>query len=284
MSLTKNRYDDDGSFNAWPAYQAWLKKTNPVEPLTGIAHLPISIIHDGQDTDHGPLSHSVDFVEQARAMGQRPRFEHPRNQNPPPRRVDVFKQQVTWLAQQRRAETEPLSFSADTMQGPLSRVFARRFVLVEATGGTENEQAANRKLSVAFQEAWRRTNYGPCRVVKDRELPTDEEQHSHLVLLGNAETNSVWKRLAPALPITAEPSRIVIDGRTFTGESLAFQAWFPHPTITGKKVVLIGAARAEDAVFGTLELSLDGWFDYAIWKKELGLPVLMAAERINAMH
>ncbi len=269
-------YDDDGRFNAWPAYRTWLQNTDPVIPAANISNLPVWVLHDGVDPGHGPLSHSVDFVEQARAVGNHPKFERIRHPVPRPSSA-VFARQLSWLVQQHRAQPEPFTISADAMIGPLAQVFSRRFVLVEATGGNENDRAANEKLSTQFQEAWRRTNFGPCRVIKDRELTADEEQRSHLVLLGNAVTNSVWGRLSPNLPVEMESKKISIGGRVYEGEALALQAWFPHPAIKGKKVVLIGAAYPEDAVFGTLELSLDGWFDYAIWGTNHGLSTLVAA-------
>ncbi|MFZ5495407.1 MAG: alpha/beta hydrolase-fold protein [Verrucomicrobiota bacterium] len=282
LHRVKNRFDDDGSFNAWPAYQAWLQQTDPVTPLAAIANIPIWIIHGGGDDDHGPLSHSVDLIEQARAMGHRPRFDNYRNQWPALTRLAIFEQQLAWQAQQRRTEPAPLDLANDNTGGPLSRVFAERFIVVEATGGNESERAANRRLSTEFQEAWRRTNYGPCRVIEDRELPAEEESRSHLVLLGNAGTNLIWNRLAARLPLTVEATRLKIGGRTHEGDALAFQAWFPHPVQPGKKVVLIGSAHPENAVFGTMELSLDGWFDYAIWKKTPDGSLLLAAERIPA--
>ncbi len=286
LHRVKNRFDDDGLFNDWPAYHAWLQATDPVAPLAEIGNLPIWIIHDGADADHGPLSHSVDLVEQSRAAGHPLRFDHQRSLKRPPsrlagqaRQIAVFERVLAWLARQKRAEPAPLAPAADHSGGPLSRAFAERFILVEASGGSESERAANRKLSGDFQDAWRRTNYGPCRVIPDHELAIEEERHSHLVLLGNAGTNLVWNRLAARLPLTMEPARIKIGGRTYEGEALALQAWFPHPEHPGKKVVLIGGARPEQTVFGTLELALDGWFDYAIWGKAQERDGLLAAER-----
>jgi hypothetical protein len=275
----KNRFDDDGVFNDWPAYQAWLQATDPVVPLAGIGSLPIWIIHDGVDADHGPLSHSVDLVEQARAVGHKIRFEHEQRRSLPPTRLMVFERQLAWLAQQRRTEPEPLSFVADNRGGPLSRIFAERVVVVEATGGSTADRAANAQLSAEFQDAWRRTNYGPCRVIRDRDLTVEEEQRSHLVLLGNARTNQVWHRLAAQLPVTSTEEGITIDGHSFSGKALVFQAWFLHPDQPGKKVALVGGADLGKASFGTLELALDGWFDYAVWDNESGQPRLVEAER-----
>jgi len=273
----KNRYDDNGEFAEFPAYRAWLNSTDPVMPLAGLPDIPIWIIHDGMDPGHGPLGHSVDFVEAARAMGNRPRFD--RNKTSPPVRFTLHEQQLAWLAKQHREEAKPLDFSLNAPSGPLSTVFAGRFILVEATGGTAADRAANQKLSADFQEAWRGTNVVSCRVTTDRQLASEEEKQSNLVLLGNAETNLVWQRLAPQLPVTITGSEIAIEGHSVQGKALALQAWFPHPEQPGKRIALLGGTALGKVSFGTLELALDGWFDYSIWDTESGEPVLLTAER-----
>jgi hypothetical protein len=279
LNRVKNRYDDDGAFQDWMSYRRWLLENDPVGKLAEVKGMPIWINHDGNDPDHGPLSHSVAFVELARSLGSRPKLE--RNRTNPPGREVITERLFTWMAQQRRVDPEPLVFGAIQSGGPLSRAFAQRFIVVEATGGTEIERAANRKLSSEFQASWIRTNYGRCRVVEDRELLPDEEQRSNLVLLGNSSTNLVWARFASQLPVTVEPSRIILGGQVYVGDNLAFQAWFPHPSVPGKKLVLIGASHSEHAVFGTLELSLDGWFDYSVWRNDSERSVLLAAERFK---
>jgi hypothetical protein len=275
----KNRFDDDETFNAFPTYRAWLQETDPLIPLAGIRNLPIWIIHDGADPDHGPLSHSVDFVEEARAAGNRPRFD--RNKTSPPIRFAISERQLDWLSQQRRKEAHPINFLSDNSGGPLSRTFAERFILVEATGGGEADRAANQKLSKAFQESWRNTNYVSCRVILDKELTQEEEHQSHLVLLGNSQTNLVWQRLASLLPVSLQKDGVTVAGKSWPGNALALQAWCPHPTIPGKKIILIGSYSPVNAVFGTLELCQDGWFDYAVWDNSERHCRLVAAARYS---
>jgi len=275
----KNRFDDGAEYSGYEAYRVWLLETTPVQALSLVKNLPVWINHDADDPGHGPIGHSVDFLEQARAAGQKPKFT--RYTFPRPLRRVVEERQLTWLAQQQREKIEPLIFGVNQSGGPLSRSFAERFIVVEATGGNEAERAANRKLSSEFQAAWLRTNYGPCRVVEDRALSADEDRRSNLVLLGNAETNVVWAKFSARLPIKIEPNRLTLGGRSYDGEGLALQAWFQHPDHAEKKVVLIGAARPEHAVFGTLELALDGWFDYSVWRHDGDRSFLVAAERFN---
>jgi hypothetical protein len=273
----KNRFDDSGEYASQPAYRDWLRKTDPLSDLAKVKDLPIWIIHDDVDPDHGPLSHSVDFVEEARALGNSPRFSRLKS-TPVTWFSCTTEAQMIWLSKLRRANAELRSRSARNNTGPLSRVFAERFIVVEATGGDESDRKANAALAQAFQDAWRRTNCGSsCRMVLDTELVPNEEQTSNLVLLGNEHTNSVWKRFVGHLPLSMDASRLTINGQVWDGRVLGVQAWFPHPTIPGRKIAVIGGPSAGATVFGTLDLCVDGWFDYAVWDIVNGKPYLAIA-------
>ena len=279
MHRVKNRFDDDGRYDQLTAYKTWLQATDPVRPLASLRDLPIWIIHQGVDPGHGPLAHAVDFVTEARAVGNHPRFDRVRGERLT--KLSLYERQFSWLAQQRRNGPAPLDFAV-TQGGPLSRAFAERFIVVEATEGGDAEKAANQALSLAFQKAWQDTNYVGCRVIKDRELTAEEERQSNLVLIGNAQTNQVWQRLAAQLPVAFAANGITINGHSYQGRALGLQAWFPHPRQPGRKVVLLGGYELGKMAFGTLELALDGWFDYAIWNNGADGPQLMAAEHYPA--
>jgi hypothetical protein len=163
--------------------------------------------------------------------------------------------------------------------GPINHALADRFVVVEATNGTDADREACRRISRSFQEAWRKSQYGDCRVMADSALTVEEERSSNLVLIGNAETNKAWGQLAAKLPAHLKSDSIAIDGRTFQGKDLAIQGVVVHPDYPERRIVFIGSANPATAVFGTQELAIDGWFDYAIWRNVGGKAELIAAER-----
>jgi hypothetical protein len=236
------------------------------------------IIHDGVDPGHGPLAHSVDLVEQARANGWTPRFD--RVLAPSFVRTTVWEQQLAWLAQQvKKTSGHPAPPVANASVGPVCRAFAERFVVVEATGGSDTDREACRRTSLSFQDAWRRTQFGDCRVMSDVALTAEEARDSNLVLIGNADTNKAWGRLAAKLPAHLKADSIDIAGHTFQGKDLAIQGVVVHPDYPDRRIVFIGSANLETAVFGTQELAIDGWFDYAIWQNVGGKAELIAAER-----
>ncbi|MFA5264407.1 MAG: hypothetical protein WC378_11330 [Opitutaceae bacterium] len=275
----KNRFDDGGEYASQPAYRRWLAETDPVECMAAIKDLPVWIIHDSADPDHGPLSHSVDYFEMARALGNHPRLDigHP----PGPPRMQLIEKQLAWLVQHKRSVVKENAPEDDTKEhdGPLSRAFAERIVLVTGTGGSQAEKEAAQSWSAAFRAAWKKTNYVDCRAIEDVELAETEEAQSNLVLIGNETCNTIWKKLAGERSIVVAPGEVSVGGRKWTGGNLAVQAWERHPKHPERRIVLIGAADLEKSGVGTMELALDGWFDFAVWKKEGGRAVLVYTGR-----
>lgn len=266
LNRLKNRFDDTGAYAGQEAYQSWLRQTDPLERLAAIPDLPIWIIHDGVDPDHGPLAESVDFIEEARANGLNPRFTHPKELFSS--RLPMWRGLLTWLVRQKRppGNLAISGFPASADEGPVSRAFAEPFVVVRPTGGNALEQQACKRLVDAFRQTWQKTQYGDCRIVPDVELTPEEEKTENLILLGNERVNRVWARLANRLPFKLGAAGITVRDRQINGPNLSMEAIFWNPDFARRKVVLIGGADLLHMTFGTLDLSVDGWFDYAIWQ------------------
>jgi pimeloyl-ACP methyl ester carboxylesterase len=274
----KYRFDDSGEYAGLEAYRAWLKETDPMDKLAMIRDLPTWIVHDGVDPGHGPLSHSVAFYELARAYGNAPRFDHVEYGG----RATIWNNFFTWMTRQRREKVAAAGAPTTAENGPISRVFAGRFVVVEASRGNETEKAESRRISQSFQAAWHRTQFGDCRVVQDTELNEQEERTSNLVIIGNARTNAIWGRLVGQLPMKLSGGAIEIDGNRYEGNKLSIQCLAVHPNGTGRRIVFIGGEDLASAKFGTQELAIDGWFDYAIWDSTGGEPKLIDAKRYKS--
>ncbi len=87
----------------------------------------------------------------------------------------------------------------------------------------------------------------------------------------------LWRALEPALPISFGNELIRVKGREFKGAELSVQALSPHPQYPERKLVLVGGQDAKSVGFSTLELAVDGWFDFALFQKNQGLPTLIQA-------
>jgi hypothetical protein len=81
------------------------------------------------------------------------------------------------------------------------------------------------------------------------------------------------------LPVRLGNEYVEAHGRRFTGADLSVITVCRNPLEERRKVVLIGAAELPEANFGTMELAIDGWFDFAIWRKSGNGAALVGAER-----
>lgn len=273
----KGRFDEREDFPQSRSYRAWLQETDPMEAFDPLGDIPMLIMHDEADPDHGPLSQTVELVNKLRAIGGRVQFDHHRTAAPRPIRERLVRDQLAWLCRQRRVDASDehgLSNAPATVAGALGT----RFVVVRATGGDAAGRGAAARWCDEFAAAWQRTTFVPCRIVEDTQLTDAEERGSNLVLVGSATSNKVWNRLADRLPVRMTQDAIEIGGQGYQGRGLSIQAVLAHPEYAGRKLVVIGSADSA-AGFGTQELAIDGWFNYAIWSSESGAPRLLAAER-----
>jgi len=262
----KGRLDERAEFRAFEAYREWLRATDPLVHCESLAGLPIQIVHDGVDPEHGPLGDSVELVNALRVRGGTVEFARKRVE-PLAIRAEWVWAQLVWACNWRRGDASD-ELGEDASEEPLSvaAVLGERFIVVRGTGGTVEEREAASRWCEAFCAAWKRTAFVDCRVVDDVALTDEEQRVSHLVLIGSPVSNRVWRRLEAALPLKLTRGKIEILGETRTGDSLGVQAAFPNPEVPERKVLVIGSA-APDADFGTMELALDGWFLWAVWRE-----------------
>jgi hypothetical protein len=277
MHRLKNKFYDSGEYKNQPAYRAWLKETDPFNAFATMPNIPVLILHDGFDPDHGPLAQSVEFVESSRAYGNHPEFFH--EKIPRVTRISVYEKLMVWLAKQRRANAGPLTFNQSPSYGPLSRALAERFVLVRGTQGTESEKVANTRWCKEFENTWLRSNFVQCRVVSDVDLSDKEQRDSNLVIIGNPVTNLVWKRFEGSISLLVGADKVVVKNKEWVGGGLGLQAWCRNPDFPNRRIVFIGAADLDNAAVGSMELALDGWFDFAVWKREGNEVRLLEADR-----
>lgn len=104
-----------------------------------------------------------------------------------------------------------------------------------------------------------------CPTSTDMALTKEEEESCHLILLGNAQTNGVRRRYQVSIPVRMSPGSVEIGGEQWSGQKLGVQAVFAHPKNVSRRIVVIGADDVSSANIGTMDLSLDGWFDFAVW-------------------
>lgn len=277
----RNTFSDRGEYRGFSAYRNWISENDPLPGLFDLRNVPMLVVHDGAEPGHGPLAESSAFMALAKARGFPATLEvRPQTEG---QHFASWERLIVWLAKQKRisaSERRDEQRLADPSSGPIARAFSAPFMLVEGIGRDQRETDALKRLSREFQDAWRTSNFGECRVVSADRVSDADEREYNLILVGNRETNLLWSRLADRLRISLKDHEVRVDEKIVTGKTLSAQIGFPHPEYPKRQVVFVGAADLSAARFGTMDLSVDGWFDYSIWEcGEKEHPKLLVAER-----
>jgi pimeloyl-ACP methyl ester carboxylesterase len=268
-------------FGGLKAFQEWVSDTSEVPKLLVHSGPPIHIICDGEEPGHGHLDASLAFMDEVRQFGFPATFEQ--RGATLANHFGAWEYLFRWLESyrampgggsgDRTADSDP----GESEDRGVMSAFSRRFLVVEGTGGDATDREAIRRISGQFQAAWRAAHFGSCRVEPDNRASLDDPGTSTFVLIGNQRTNRMWRSISGSLPVTIRSGGVTIGSRTWTGRSLAFIASLPFAAVASGDIVLLGSNNLGAAHFGTLNLSANGWFDYAVWSSEAGHPALIDA-------
>lgn len=278
-----NRYAERDPFTAWPDYQKWIAAADPAaEFLRTRNSTPLRIVNDNNsEPGHGELRFAEEFVREARRFEIVPVAEW--KSGVIFHNVE-FEQMVRWFLRQQRGDPSDECVNwprTNDGPGPIAKAFAKPFVVVEGTQGSAAQRSANRAITQRFQEAWSRNQFAGCRVVPDTEVTAEMRTTVNLVLIGNAETNLVWQAIDDRLPFKVSSTAITYGAHRWSKSSSALQAVVESPWNPSRQIVLLGGCDLKSARFGTLELAMDGWYDFAIWETERLIPKLVVAERLK---
>jgi pimeloyl-ACP methyl ester carboxylesterase len=263
-------YGDGDVFLGSDTYLQSIADRNPLAGLEVLKPLPTRVLFDDGAQGHGTLRDSQAVVDAASKAGTVVQFDKvPLSLG----HLGAWRSLIEWCGGIRRQPPPKRGPKADARGGgavgPISAVFPEGFLLVEGTSGSPVQLESIRRATAEFKSAWRASYYGDCPLVADIALTPALERTKNLVLVGTPETNSAFARLAAHLPIEIRPDEIVVRGRKYSSRNLSVQAVFQHPTYQDRRVVVIGGSGPGSFRFGTMDLSIDGWFDFAIWKCDL---------------
>jgi predicted esterase len=135
------------------------------------------------------------------------------------------------------------------LQGPIDDAFTAPFLVVEPSGQSPNPRFQRWASFEArhFHERWSTIMRGELRTKKDSEVTDDDLQRYHLVLWGDAASNSVIARLAAKLPIRWDAKAITVGSRSFDAAGNALAMIYPNPLNPAKYVVLNSALTFREA-------------------------------------
>ena len=164
---------------------------------------------------------------------------------PPGQTIDVTLdgQQLEWNAwpeeggqlwferqdKQWRASGPPSSkVKGSDRGGTFKTAFDHDALLVYGTGGTEEENRwAESKARYDAETFWYRGG-GSLEVLRDVDFDPAAEPGRNVILYGNADTNSAWKKLLADCPIQVGRGQVRVGDRTESGEDLGVLMVYPR--------------------------------------------------------
>ncbi|OAM89026.1 PHB depolymerase family esterase [Termitidicoccus mucosus] len=262
----------------------WLEAINPSGRVANNPGINIFVLNDGSRTEgHGEMKLSEEFLQAALPL--RNDIKHLLGRRPTG--VELWDMIFGWLAHCKNDghDSAPANgLDESGYAGPISEIFSRPFIVVEGAssgpGGAFHIRAAMRLLSGMYNRQF----YGADFIVKkDRDVTKDDLKTKSLILVGNPESNSVWKKLELGLPVKVGNGELAISGRPFSGES-AFMAICRNPSNRENHILLVGAGDLRNLIFATNINPCRAWFDCGVIEMEgdrlkrgiigkLGMPV-----------
>ena len=223
--------DADGSI------LAWFRALNPVGKVIDNPNLKIFVLNDGGKIEgHGEIQLSERFLAEARAK----RDDIKSMLGPRKIGVSLWGSIFDFLSACKNEH--PGRAKADLpaergYAGPMSEVFATPFIVVEGTATKGGGEQHGMKLAVDnLRDEYQRQFYGAEFVIKKDTEVTDEDVKTHsLVLVGNAESNLLWGRLA-----AKNPNALTPKNPSTAPDKQVFAQVFKNPANGNNYVLLIG--------------------------------------------
>jgi pimeloyl-ACP methyl ester carboxylesterase len=261
-----------GRFKAHPDFSKWLIPSGVSAYLLEKTP-PVFLINDGGEPGHGEIRRSLEFS--VNAVNARAPVEFQIRPHAEAKHARGLQELVQWASGQKLPGGVPAGGFKRLRKGNIQDALTEKFIVIEGSMGTTEENAANNEIARAIVNAWQRTHFSPCNTMKDKDAGAPETQGCNLVLIGNERTNSVWKSLARKLNLRIGPDAITLGDKTWRGEDVSIQTVVPNPFDEKQKVILVGGWNPGPKSFGTLNLSNDGWFKRAVWKNAGGEAILL---------
>ncbi len=122
--------------------------------------------------------------------------------------------------------------------GPLEEVFDKPFIVVQGTGGDEDENADITEKVQRWAQEWQGFGDGEPRITTDKALTEDEIKTYNLLLFGTPQTNHFLAQIAAQLPISIGNQRYQVGSTVYQGEDLGLIMCYPNPRAPGRYVAV----------------------------------------------
>ncbi len=126
------------------------------------------------------------------------------------------------------------------LQGPIDDAFMDSFLIVKPTGASPSAKInewVDTEMNRAIDQ-WRKQFRGVPRVKLDKDVTEADIADHHLILWGDADSNSVMKKLAGKLPIKWADGKLHADKQNYDADIHVPILIYPNPLNPKKYVVL----------------------------------------------
>ena len=244
----------------------WIQAINPSDKIIANRNIKVFVLNDGsRGAHHGEIAISREFL--GRALQKRSDIKFALG----PRALEhgLWNSIFEFLTDCKNEHPDCVKAdipAASGFAGPISEVFATPFIVVEGTHVAPEEakfmDAAIKNLKAQYRDQFFDATF---RHKKDTEITDDEIEKYSLVLVGNAESNAVWSRLAAKYAGSIAPYD-TSDDQLSSSTASAFAEVFKNPANNNNYLLLIGADKLSNmALLGKFD-PFNAWYDCYINK------------------
>ncbi|MFC4144338.1 prolyl oligopeptidase family serine peptidase [Pedobacter mendelii] len=155
--------------------------------------------------------------------------------------------------------------------GTFKEAFNHKMVFVVGTNGTADANQANLNKAKYDSESWYYRGNGAVDIITDKEYSEQKYQGRNIILYGNAENNSSWKKLLKNCPIQVSNSQITVKQHSWKGDDLA--AYYIWPQQDNKLLIGVvastGTTGMKAAYANQYFAGGSGFPDFMIFSSEL---------------
>jgi len=248
----------------------WLRAINPTDRIIANQNLKILVLNDGTKVEgHGEMALTKLFLN--RSLPKRPDIKYTLGQ----RKIGVVLwdsvfQFLAGCKNEHPGNTKIDIPAENGYAGPMSEVFATPFIVVEGTRAKPEEahfmETAIKNLKAQYHDQFYEAEF---ILKKDSEVTDEDIAKYSLVLVGNAESNAVWGRLAAKYADSMTPYSPKDDWPSSSTKSV-FAEVFRNPANKNNYLLLIGSNDLSSMAYLRDFNPFTAWFDCYVYKYREG--------------
>lgn len=126
----------------------------------------------------------------------------------------------------------PGGLTKTVLTGPIDDAFLDSFLVVLPDGESPNKAVSDwvQAESQHFIQRWRSLMRGDPKIKKASEVTPEDMQENHLILWGDANSNSIIKNLLPRMPVRWSNEKVTVRKNTWDATHHVLTAIYPNIT------------------------------------------------------